>query len=85
MKMKFSEILSGSCFQRGKRGGIRKKLPDGRVATVSKTGKAKMRALKGDPEVETVSCPLNLLGVGLRKNPDAVIEIGSSRRRLHRR
>jgi len=81
MKMRFSELAPGSCFTRGSRGGVRKKLPDGRVVGVSDVGKPRTRGMKGDPEVNDVSCPLNLLGVGLRKNPAAVIEIGSVVRR----
>jgi hypothetical protein len=84
VKMRFSEMPAGSCFQNGKRGGIRKKLPDGRVVTVSGSGKVKTRGMKGDPEVDAVSCPLKFLGTGLRKNPDVVVEIGSARRRLCR-
>ncbi len=76
MKTKFSELPAGACFQKGKRGGVRKKLPDGRVVSVSSKGKVTTRAMKGDPNVSIVSCPLKFLGTGLRKVPDAVIEIG---------
>lgn len=81
VKMKFSEMAPGSCFQRGKSEVVRKKTPDGRVVSVTGTGRERVRDIKGDPSVYVLSCPLDLLGVGMRKNPGAVIEIGSSRRR----
>ncbi len=82
-KTKYSELPSGACFQRGKRKGVRKKLPDGRVVSISARGKVTTRAMKGDPKVNIVSCPLKFLGTGLRRVPDAVIEIG--RKELRRR
>ena len=86
MKMRFGELLAGSCFQRGKRGGVRKKLPDGRVLTISKNGKKRVRALKGDPVIDAVSCPLSFLGAGLgRKAPGSIIEIGSREAQRRRR
>lgn len=88
MRMKFSELTAGSCFRRGKKGGVRKKLPDGRVLTISeKNGKKKkrVRALKGDPSIESAECPLDFLGEGLRKSPASVIEIGSREMQRRRR
>ena len=85
MKMKLSELTAGSCFQRGKKGGVRKKLPDGRVLTISAKGKKRIRAVKGDPTIDSVSCPLDFLGEGLRKTPDSVVEIGSRESQRRRR
>ena len=85
MKMPFSELSPGSCFQRGKRGGVRKKLENGRVLAISNKGKKRVRALKGDPSIEVVSCPLKFLGAGLRKAPGSIIEIGSREMQRRRR
>jgi hypothetical protein len=77
VKTKFSALESGKCFSRGRRGGVWKKLPDGRMISVSKkTGKTLTRVVKKDPNITTVSCPLNLLGTGLSRVPDTLIEIG---------
>ena len=85
MKMQFSELSTGSCFQRGKRGGVRKKLENARVLTISKKGKKRVRVLKGDPSIDSVSCPLTFLGEGLRKGPGGLIEIGSREMQRRRR
>ncbi len=85
MKIPFSELSPGACFQRGKRGGVRKKLENGQVLTISKKGKKRVRSLKGDPPIETVSCPLKFLGEGLRKAPGSIIEIGSREMQRRRR
>lgn len=85
MKMKLSELMPGSCFKRGKRGGVRKKMPDGRALSISAKGKKRMRAVKGDPSVENVACPLAFLGEGLRKTPEVVVEIGSREMQRRRR
>ena len=71
---KLSEIPDGSCFTQ--RGRVKKKLPDGRVVMVNADGKKRTRTPKGDPTVQIASCPLYLLGVGLRKAPGMIIEIG---------
>jgi hypothetical protein len=76
MKIRLSEVWAGSCFF-GKKGKETKKLEDGRVAHVSASGRVSIKKPKGDPEVETMeACPLKLLGVGLRRHPDLVVEIG---------
>ncbi len=85
MKMNFSELSAGSCFQRGKRGGVRKKLEDGRALTISRKGKKRIRPVKGDPAIDSVSCPLTFLGEGLRKAPGSIIEIGSREMQRRRR
>ena len=72
--MRLSDLPAGSCFKQGSR--LKKKLPDGRVVTVSASGKVRTRQPKGDPVIQTSSCPLQFLGVGLRKHPDMMIEIG---------
>lgn len=74
MKVRLSDIPVGGCFQHGK--WTKKKVGDGKTATVGLSGKVKTRKLKGDPEVEPVACPLKYLGVGLRRHPEGVIEIG---------
>ncbi len=85
MKMQFSELPAGSCFQRGKRGGVRKKLENSRALTISNKGKKRIRPVKGDPSIDSVSCPLTFLGEGLRKAPSSIIEIGSRELQSRRR
>lgn len=83
MKVRLSELPVGSCFQQGKT--TRKKVDGDRTATVKKS-RVKMRKLRGDPQVDPVPCPINLLGVGLPRHPEMVVEIGDgnllSRRRI---
>ena len=74
MKISLSEIADNACYQYRRR--IRKKLADGRTVTVGPSGKVSTRALKGDPKVTPVTCPLKFLGVGLRRHPATVVEIG---------
>lgn len=81
MKTKYSDLPVGACFHRGKRGAVRKKLQDGKAVSVSNKGRVRTQAVKGDPNVNMVSCPLKFLGAGLRKVPGVVIEIGNTRRR----
>lgn len=79
MKAKLSDLPDGSCFTQG--GRLKKKLPDGRVAMVAAGGKVRTRTPKGNPTVSVAACPLHMLGVGLRKTPDMMIEIGNGRPR----
>ncbi len=74
MKIYLSEIADNGCYRHRRK--IRKKLADGRSASISPKGKVSLRTLKGDPEVVPVPCPLKYLGVGLRRHPDTVVEIG---------
>lgn len=74
MKVKLSSLPEFSCF--GKKGSEKKKIEDGRVAAVGPKGRVSIRKAKGDPEVEPISCPLKLFGVGHRRHPDVVVEIG---------
>lgn len=77
MKIRLSGVPVGSCYLQGRGASIKKKLEDGKAAVVGGTGKVKIRKVKGDPEVEMIeACPLKYLGVGLRRHPDAVVEIG---------
>ena len=76
MKIRLSEVWAGSCFF-GKKDKIFKKLEDGKTVTISGAGRVSTKKIKGDPEVETMdACPLKFLGVGLRRHPDLVVEIG---------
>jgi hypothetical protein len=74
VKVHLSEVPIGSCFLHGK--GTKKKIGDNRTASVALNGRIKTRNIKGDPEVDPVACPLKYLGVGLRRHPDQVVEIG---------
>lgn len=77
MKMRLSDLPPGSCFKQGKT--VKKKLSDGRVVTVGAKGRVRIAEPKGDPVVASVSCELKLLGVGLRRHPEQIVEMGSGR------
>ena len=82
MKVKLSELAPGSCFLRGrKRLKLEKKVEGDRIASRGKGGRIRTRPVRGDPEVESVSCPLWAIGVGMRHHPDEVVEIGDGRPR----
>lgn len=75
MKMKLSDLRVQSCFVDNK-GHEKKKVGDHKVATVKADGRVKMRKVKGNPEVEETPCSLRLFGVGLRRHPDMIVEVG---------
>lgn len=77
MKIRFTEIPLQGCFVDGK-GREKKKIAENRMVDVGESdGKVRYRKVKGNPEVEPMdACPLRLLGVGLRRHPERVIEIG---------
>lgn len=75
MKLHLSGLPEMTCFL-GKKGKTEKKVGDGRVASVGPKGRVRYRKVKGDPEVEQVACPLKLFGVGYRRHPEMVIQIG---------
>lgn len=75
MKIRLSEVPVGACYQKGKK--VLKKVEGDRIASVGLGGRVSMRKIQGDPEVDMVeACPLKYLGVGLRRHPDLVVEIG---------
>lgn len=73
MKIRVSDVPPLSCFFQGKK--LRKKLEDGKIATVTK-GKVRSRFPKGDPEVELTGCPLEMLGIGMKNHPETLVQIG---------
>jgi hypothetical protein len=77
VKKRLSELLPGSCFKQGRT--LKKKLPDGRVVSVSPKGKVRFAVPKGDPVVSSVSCDLKMLGLGLRKHPELMVEMGNGK------
>lgn len=79
MKGRISELSPGTCFKQGKT--MKKKLADGRVVSVTKKGKVRIVAPKTDPVVSAVSCDLHFLGLGLRKHPELMVELGNGRPR----
>ncbi len=81
MKMKFSDLPAGSCFTTKRGRTVRKKVDGSKVVTVTKKGHVRTRAQKGDPTVATKGCPITFLGVGLRRHPEEVVEIGVGRPR----
>jgi hypothetical protein len=76
MKVRFSELPVGSCFTGRDGRTVRKKVGDDRVLTVGRGGRVRTRKQKGDPTVSTAGCSLRLIGTGLKKHPETVIEIG---------
>jgi hypothetical protein len=78
VKVHLSGVPVNSCYLHGRGTQVKKKLEDGRAAIVhGTTGKVRYRKTKGDPEVDMIeACPLRYLGVGLRRHPDEVVEIG---------
>lgn len=74
MIVNLSELPVGSCFRQGK--AIKKKIEGEKTATVAMNGRVKTRKVRGNPQVEPVPCTLRLFGVGLRRHPDQVVEIG---------
>jgi hypothetical protein len=75
MKIKLSGIPIGTCYI-AKNGDMKKKVADRKIASVKLSGRVNMRKVKGDPEVEPTPCSLRLFGVGLRRHPDVMVEVG---------
>lgn len=74
MKIRVSEIQIGSCFFMGKK--EMKRAEDGRIITITPAKRTKYPKVNEDKEVETTICSLKFLGVGMRRHPDLVVEIG---------
>lgn len=74
MKIRTSEVPVQSCFMQGRT--LRKKVADDKASTRSAMGKVSTKKIKGDPEVDLVSCPLSMLGVGMRRHPETIVQIG---------
>lgn len=74
MKVPLSQVPIGACFLQGKK--LRKKVGDDKAATLGLGGRVSTRKVKIDQDVERTKCPLRFLGVGLRRHPDAIVEIG---------
>lgn len=75
MKIKLSDLPILNCFLTAK-GEMKKKVGDRKIATVGLSGRVKTRKVKGNPEVEPSPCSIRLFGVGLRRHPDMMVEIG---------
>lgn len=76
IKMKLSDIPVQSCFI-DKKGEMKKKVGDGKIATVrERDGRVKTRKVKGNPEVEPTPCSIRYFGVGLRRHPEQLVQIG---------
>lgn len=73
MKVRVSDVAVGQCFLQGR--SVKKKVADDK-ASIVKNGKVRSRKIKGDPEVEQTSCPLEMLGIGMSRHPEMVVEIG---------
>lgn len=73
MKVRMSDVNVGSCFFQGKT--LKKKVADDRALSVS-GGKVKTRKMKGDPKVVETTCPLEMLGLGMPRHPEMIVEIG---------
>jgi hypothetical protein len=75
MKIKLSDLRVQSCFI-DKKGEMKKKIGDRKVATVKSDGRVKTRKVTGNPDVEETPCSIRLFGVGLRRHPDMIVEVG---------
>jgi hypothetical protein len=75
MKVTFKDLMVGSCFVDPK-GDTKKKVSDSKASSVDDVGKVKTRKVKSAVEVEPTACELKYLGVGLRRHPELVVEIG---------
>lgn len=76
MKIRFSDLPDGTCF-RSSSGRPSKKLPDGRCSSVTKSGKGRIvKCPKSERQVDSASCPLELLGTGLSGPKRGLVEIG---------
>lgn len=73
MKVRVSDVPILSCFIQGKK--EKKKVAEDKILTVSR-GKVSTRKLKGDPQVELTTCSLEMLGLGMAKHPETIVEIG---------
>lgn len=76
MKVNLSELPVGSCFLQGSKHAMKKKIEGDRTAIVMGNGRVKMRKVRGNPQVEPVPCTVRFLGVGLRRHPEQMVEIG---------
>lgn len=81
MRVRVSEIPPNQCYRKPGSRTLRKKLADGRIVEIGRDRRVKYRKERGDPVVEIESCPLRFLGVGLRHNPEIMVEVGSSKPR----
>lgn len=79
MKARLSQLSPGDCFKQGRT--VKKKLPDGSVVWATPKGKVRIVTPKTDPVVSSVSCDLTMLGLGLRKHPEVMIEMGNGKPR----
>jgi len=77
VKARLSDLQPGDCFKQGKT--LKKKLSDGNVVWATPKGKVRIVAPKGDPVVSSASCDLHLIGLGHRKHPEMMIEMGNGR------
>lgn len=75
MKIPFKDLLIGSCFI-ANNGEVKKKVSEKKASAVELSGKVKTRKVKDVAEVEPTACELRHLGVGLRRHPELVVEIG---------
>lgn len=73
VKVHVSEVGVGSCFFQGKK--LKKKVADDRALSVT-NGKVRTGKVKGDPKVVATTCPLEMLGLGMPRHPEMIVEIG---------
>lgn len=75
MRIKLSGLPIGTCYT-DRTGVMKKKIANRKIASVKLSGRVSTRKVKGDPEVEPSPCSLRLFGVGLRRHPDVMVEVG---------
>jgi hypothetical protein len=77
MKARLSELAANQCYRKLGTRKLRRKLADGRVVEIGRDRRVRYRKERGDPVVEIESCTLKFIGVGLRNNPETLIQVGS--------
>ena len=73
----FNELPLGSCYQKRRARYVRKKASGAKYVSIGKRGLRKGKE-RGSANVNPVSCPLDLLGVGLKSKRMDFLELGCS-------
>jgi len=79
VKRRLSDLRPGECFKQGKT--LKKKLTEDTVVWATPKGKVRTATPTSDPAVSVASCSLHLIGLGQRKHPELMIEMGNGKPR----
>lgn len=80
MGARFKDLPVGTCYRKARARRLRKKAALGAYVTVTKRGLRRGREQAG-ARVKPASCPLNLLGVGLRTPRQGTLTLGNPKQR----